>query len=125
MKPLTLSEIKSRARDRFSYILIFCPNFPPATRTTTRSAFEKQIGFIEAILEQTKSEESKQWLRVCLQEVRESWKTYEAGNISGGRKLIQRAEEHFKNAFSKKPIQARFVAGEAGVVLDNDRDFPE
>ena|SRR5580700_2196993 len=125
MKPMAFSELKSRASDRFSYILVFCPNFPPATGTTTKTAFEKLIGFLDAIMEQTKSEEAKQWLRVCLQEVRQSWKSYEDGNLSEGRKLIQRAKQHFKNAFSKKPIAPRFSAGESGAALDNESGFPD
>jgi hypothetical protein len=122
MKAMTLSELKSRAKDRFSYILIGCPNFPPATGTTTKSAFEKQIGFIEAILERTKGDEAKQWLRICLQEVRQSWKYYEDGKLHKGAEMIQQAEEHFNNAFSKKPIEARFIAGKFGATFE--KDFP-
>lgn len=124
MKTLTYSELKSRARDRFGYILLGCPNFPPSTGTTTQSAFEKQIGFIDAIIEQTKSEEGKQWLRVCLQEVRQSWKAYEAGDISKGRKLIQVARVHFDNAFAKKPIAPRFTVDNSGSASDADKGFP-
>jgi hypothetical protein len=120
-----LSEIKSEAKDMFSYILVFCPNFPPATGATTKTTFEKQIGFIEAILERTKGDEAKQWLRICLQEVRQSWKSYEDGNLVKGKDLIQQAEKHFKNAFSKKPIEARFVAGESGAAFDSEKGFPE
>ena len=123
MKAMAFNELKSEAGDRFSYILVFCPNFPPATGTTTKKAFEKLIDLIDAITEQTKSEDSKQWLRVCLQEVRQSWKNYDDGNQTEGRKLIQRAEEYFKSALSKKPIEARFVAGESGAALDSEKGF--
>jgi len=75
-------------------------------------------------MEQKKSDRAKQWLRVCLQEVRHSWKHYEDGNFREGRKLTQRAKEYFKNAFSKKPIEARFVAGQTSAALDSDSGFP-
>ena len=124
MKTMTYGELKSRARDRFSYILLGCPNFPPSTGTTTWSAFEKQVGFIDSMIEQTESEEGKQWLRVCLQEVRQSWKAYEVGDLSKGRKLIQLAKEHFDNAFVKKPIAPRFIVGDSGSASDADKGFP-
>ena len=125
MKKLTLTELKSEARDRFSYILVFCPNFPSGTKATTKTSFEKLIELIDAIVEQTKGEEAKQWLTVCLQEVRESWKYYDDGNIKDGRKTIQRAEEHFQNAFARKTTEARFVAGETDSAFDNENGFPE
>jgi len=123
-KTLTFSKMKSDVRDRFSYILVFCPNFPAGTRSTTKTEFEKMISFIDALLEQSKNDEAKQWLRICLQEVRQSWNHYEEGKISEGRKMIQRAEEHFKNSFSKKEIKARFIAGETGTAQDAESGFP-
>jgi len=83
------------------------------------------IDLINAISDQIKSDEAKQWLKICLQEVRESWKQYEDGNLTQGRKLIQRARDHFNNAFSKKPIEPRFVAGESGAALDKESGFPD
>jgi hypothetical protein len=124
MKTKTFGELKSEARGRFSYILVFCPNFPPATRATTKTAFEKLISLIDAVLEQTKNDEAKQWLRVCLLEVRASWKQYEDGNRSEGCKLIQCAETYFDNAFSKKPIEPRFIARETGGPWDTEKGFP-
>lgn len=125
MKTMTLGEIKSETRDLFSYILIGCPDFPSGTGSTTEKEFVKLIDFIDSLMERTKNEDAKQWLRVCLQEVRQSWKHYNSGNLKGGREIIQQAEEHFKNAFSKKPIEARFVVGESGAVQDSDSGFPE
>jgi hypothetical protein len=124
MKPMSLSQLKQRASDRFSYILIGCPNFPPATGTTTKTPFEKLTDFIDAVIEQTKSEEGQQWLRICLDEINTSWKSYEKGNLTEGRRLIAQAEEHFNNAFSKKPIEAKFIADESGASLDNEKGFP-
>ena len=125
MKTMNFSELKQNASDRFSYILVFCPNFPPYTRTTTKTAFEKLVALIDSVMGQLKNEESKQWLRVCLQEVRESWKNYDDGKLTEARKLIQRAQAHFDNAFSKKPMEPRFTAGETGAALDSDKGFPE
>lgn len=124
MKIKTVSEIKSEARDLFSYILIGCPNFPMGTGSTTAKEFAKLIDYIDAIRERTKSEDAKQWLRICLQEVRLSWKHYDDNNLKGGREMIQQAEEHFKNALSKKPIEARFVTDESGAAQDSDSGFP-
>jgi hypothetical protein len=64
-------------------------------------------------------------LGVCLQEIRQSWKYYDDGDIGGGKQMIQRAEEHFDNAFSKKPMQARFIAGESGVSLGSEKGLPK
>jgi hypothetical protein len=126
MKTKTFSELKSEASDNFSFILVFCPNWPSALKQiNTAKVFNNMIDLINAISEQTKGDDTKQWLLVCLQEVRQSWKHYEDGNRSAGRKLIQRAEEHFKNAFSKKPIEARFIAGESGAAFDSEKGIPE
>jgi hypothetical protein len=125
MKTKTFSELKSEARDMFSFILISCPNWHPSLKQiSTTKVFNDIIDLINAISEQTKGDDARQWLRVCLQEVRQSWKSYEDGNLKEGRKLIQRAEEHFKNAFSKKPVEARFVAGETGAAINSDCGFP-
>jgi hypothetical protein len=122
MKSMKFSELKNGASDRFSSILLFCPNWPPLAQTSTTEKFTQLIGFIDTIVEHTKSNEAKQWLRICLQEVRQSWKSYEDGNLLKGKDLIQQAEEHFENAFSKKPIEARFIAGRSGATFE--KDFP-
>jgi len=124
MKAKTFSEIKSEARDMFSFILISCPDWHPLLKEmTTAKVFNDMIDLLMALLERTKTDEAKQWLRICLQEVRQSGKHYEEGDLKGGRKVIQQAEEHFENAFSKKPIVARFVAGDSGAALDSEKGF--
>jgi hypothetical protein len=82
------------------------------------------IDLLNAILDKTKHDEAKQWLLICLQEVRQSWKSYKDGNLTEGKSLIQQAEEHFDNAFSKRTMTPRFIAGEAGVASDSDGGFP-
>jgi hypothetical protein len=119
----TCSELKSEARDLFSYILVFCPNFPHYTKSTTKKEFENMIGLIDVISQQTKSDEARQWLKLCLQEVRQSWGYYDDGKQHEGASAIQQAEEYFRNAFSKKPIAARFVVGETGAAQDSDKGF--
>jgi hypothetical protein len=121
---LTISQLQRRARDRFSYILVFCPNFPPATRTTTETAFGKIIDFIEEIMERTGNDQAKEWLRLSLEEIRKSHKSYEEGRLSEGRKLIQLARDYYDNAISKKPIETKFFAGESGPALDTEKGFP-
>jgi hypothetical protein len=79
---------------------------------------------IDAITDHTRGDQPKQWLKICLQEVKQSWKSYEDGDITGGRKLIQRAEKHYDNAFSGKPIEERFIAGESDAALDSQSGFP-
>ena len=125
MKPTSLSQLKQRASDRFGYILLGCPNFPPATGTTTKTAFEKLIAFINEILERNKSEETKKWLQVCLQEINSSWKNYDNGDISEGRKLIQQAKGHFDDAFSAKRMDARFLGRESGAAFDTENGLAE
>ncbi len=123
MKTMTLAEIKSEARDLFSYILIGCPDFPLGTGSTTKKEFEKLIDLIDVILGRTKSDEAKQWLAICVQETRKSWKYYNEGKLERGREMIQQAEEHFNNALSNKSIEPRFLAGESGAALDNEKGF--
>src|SRR5579871_5343525 len=125
MKPMSLNQLKQIASDMFSYILLGCPNFPKGTRTTTKTAFEELIGLIDAIIQRTKSEEARQWLGICLQEIQKSYESYEDGNISDGKKLIQQAEEHFNNGVSKKPIESRFIADEKGASRDTKGGFPD
>jgi hypothetical protein len=127
MKTMAFSQTKQRASDGFSFILAFCPNKWPSILKgmNTAKAFEQLITYIDSIMEQIKNEESKQWLRICLQEIRQSWKNYDDGNLPEGKKLIQRAEEHFNNVFSKKPVEARFTAGESGAAADKKSGFPE
>ena len=121
---MTLSEIKSEARDLFSYILLGCPNFPAGTGSTTTKEFEKLLSLVDAIMERTKRDQGKQLLRICFQEIRQSWKYYEDGKLHEGKHMIQQAEEHFISAVSKKPIEARFIAGESGAALDSEKGFP-
>ena len=124
MNPTTLGEIKGEARDLFSYILLGCPDFPATTGSTTAKEFEILISLVEATVERTKHDQGKQCLRICLQEIRQSQKNYEGGRLHEGAHAIQEAREHFNNAFSKKPIAARFVVGESGAALDGGRGFP-
>lgn len=126
IEKMTFSQIKQRASDGFSFILIGCPDKWPSIlkEMNTAKAFNQVIDLINAILDQTKGDDAKQWLRVCLQDVRQSWKSYEDGKLTEGRKLIQIAKGHFDNAFSKKPIEARFIAGESGAAFDSEKGFP-
>jgi hypothetical protein len=124
VKSRDLSLVRREAKDRFSYIFVFCPNFPPLTGATTATAFEKLIGLLDVLIQNAKGDDAKQWLRVCLQEIRESRKHYDDGKQSEGRKLIMRAETHFQNAFSKIPIAPRFVAGDPGAAVDLEKGSP-
>jgi hypothetical protein len=125
MNKMTISELKRKASDIFSFIFVSCPNFPPETKTTTAREFDELAELIQAIMEGIRNDEGKQWLRICLQEVRESRKHYEEADRKQGRYVIQRAEEHFKQAFTKKPTSARFVIGDSGGVHDTESGFPE
>ena len=121
---MTLNRIKAETRDLFSYILLGCPNFPKGTGSTTEKEFETLLMSISAIMERTKDENSRQWLRVCHKAAEQSWRHYEAGNLKTGRETIQQAEEYFDNAMSRKPIEARFITGESGAALDSEKGFP-
>ena len=82
MKPMPLGELKRRAKDRFSYILLGCPNWGPLLKNVTiASAFGKQIEMLSAILDRTKEDDAKQWLRLCINETRESRRAYETGDL--------------------------------------------
>jgi hypothetical protein len=122
---MTLAQLKSTASDTFSFIIGYCPNFPPSTKTNTSREFEELTGMLDAILEKTRSNVARQWLRICLQEVHESWKHYENQDRKKGIDLLQRAEEHFKDAFANRSPAARFVAGDSGPAYDGQTGFPE
>jgi hypothetical protein len=121
---MKIGELKSTVEEVFSSIVVFCPNFPPMAQTNTAKKFEQLTNLVDAVLERMQTGHAKQWLRICLQEIQQSWKHYEQGDRKQGRYLIQRAEEHFKNAFSKKQTTARFVVGESGEAQDADTGFP-
>jgi hypothetical protein len=123
-RSIDCTELKDRAEGVFSCIILWCPDFPPAAKTTAAREFNELIELIHSILEGTRRDDSKQWLRICLDEVRQSRKHYENGNARKGRDLIQRAEEHFRNALAKKQIAPRFVVGESGLAQDADTGFP-
>jgi hypothetical protein len=122
---MELAEMRTRVSEIFSAILVFCPDFPPAAETSMTIKFRQLTEFIDAILERTRGEDAKQWLRICLDEVRQSLRYYEQGDQKMGRELIQRAEEHFNNTFSKKAIGPRFIVGESGPARDTDAGFPQ
>jgi hypothetical protein len=124
---MKFGQLKQKASDGFSFILVFGPNNWPSILKgmNTAKAFEQLISLIDSVMQQLKNEESRQWLRICLQETRQSWKNYDEGKLTEGRKLIQRAKGYFDNALSKKPIEARFIVGESGGASDEKNGFPE
>jgi hypothetical protein len=124
MSEMTPSEIKAKAKDIFSFILVFCPEFPTGTNTNIAREFDQLTELVGAALQKLKSEDAKQWLKICIQELRNSRTHYEKGDRKMGMDMIQRAQEHFENAFSRTPSTARFVAGESGPVADKDSGFP-
>lgn len=124
MNRMTPAELKRKATDIFSFILLSCPDFPAETETTTAREFDELTELIHAVMEGTHSEDGKQWLRISLQEVQQSRKHYEKGDRKEGRYVIQRAEEHFKNAFAQEKTDPRFVAEESGAAQDTDTGFP-
>ncbi len=125
MNTTTLAELKSRASEVFSSIIVFCPDFPPAAQTSAPKKFEQLTDIINRLSEKVRSDDGKQWLRICLQEIQQAWKAYEDDDRKKGKDLMQRAEEHFKNAFSKNPPTARFIVGDSGTTLDETSGFPQ
>lgn len=125
MNTMKLNQLKQKANDIFSFIVVSCPNFPPETKTTTAREFDELTELVQSVMEGIRSDDAKQWLRICLQEVAQSRKHYEDGDRKQGRYVIQRAAEHFKQAFAKKVVAARFVVGSSGPALDNDSGFPQ
>src|SRR6266487_2367391 len=125
MNKMRLSELRRKATDIFSFILVSCPDFPPETKTTTAREFDELTELIQGVMEGIRRDDGKRCMRICLQEVQHSRKHYEAGDRKQGRYVIQRAEEHFKNAFSKKESTARFGVGESGAALDAESGFPQ
>jgi hypothetical protein len=125
MKLLTIAELKGRASEVFSSIIVFCPNFPPAAQTNAAKKFEQLNGIIDRALEMVRCDDARQWLRICLEEIEQSRKHYEEGDRKKGMDLIQRAEQHFKQAFATKGKAVRFVAGPSGPALDSDSGFPQ
>ena len=125
MSTMTLAELKARAVEVFSSIIVFCPNFPAAAQTNTEKKFEQLIAILDSVSGKVRGEDAKQWLRICLSEVQQSRKHYDAGGRKKGMDLMQRAQEHFKQAFSQKPKVARFVAGLAGPTIDSENGFPQ
>ncbi len=108
---MILAELKAGAKEVFSSIIVFCPDFPPAVQTSAPKKFEQLTSIIDRVSEKMRSDEARQCLRNCLQEVQQAQKSYEDGDRKKGKDLMQRAEEHFKQAFAKKAKAARFVAG--------------
>ena len=125
MKPKSLAELKRKASDIFSFILLSCPDFPEETKTTIAREFDELTELILAAADAVSSEGAKQWLKISLQEVQQSRRQYEVNDQKLGMDLIQRAEEHFKNAFSKKASTARFTVGEGGATHDTSSGFPQ
>lgn len=125
MNTMTLAELKGRANEAFSSIILFCPDFPPAAQTSAPKKFEQLISIIDCVSEKVRSDDARQWLRVCLQEVQQARKSYEDGDRNKGKDLMQRAEEHFQRALARKAKAARFVAGQSGPAVDSDSGFPQ
>jgi hypothetical protein len=125
MNTPSLGILRSRAAEVFSSILLFSPNFPPEAQTSTEKKFDQLIALVEQALERIRRDEAKQFLRICLQEIESSRKHYEDGDDQQGRYQIQRAEQHFRDAFLKKPKNTRFIAGESGAALDHQSGFPQ
>jgi len=122
---MSAAELRSRTRDIFSYILLSCPNFPECNKTSIDKEFGELTEGVIQIMESVRSEEAKQWLRLCLSEIRKAKEHYTSGDRSAGMGVLQLAEEHFDNAFSRKSTAPRFIVGESGPAQDSDSGFPE
>jgi hypothetical protein len=122
---MKIEELRTRITEVFSSISIFCPNFPAAAQTNTERKFGQLTEMVNTLLERAKDDAPKQWLRVSLQEIGESLQRYQEGNSQDGRKILERAEQHFKHAFSRKPTSPRFQVGESGSTQDTASGFPE
>jgi len=122
---MSLNEIKNRTDEVFSYILLFCPEFSDGRRTTIATEFERLTGLVHLALDKVRSEDARKWIRICLQELQQAQRSYETGDRKAGCYLIQKAQEHFKSAFTNKAIAPRFIVGSSGPATDQDSGFPE
>jgi len=121
---MTLSELITRANEVFSSIILFCPDFPDAAQTNTAKKFGQLTNLIETVIQKINNEDATKFLRISLQEIQKSRRLYEEGRTDKGRDLIQKAEEHFKSAVTKRSSVPRFVAGASRAAQDADSGFP-
>lgn len=122
---MTIASLKNRAKEVFNSIIIFCPDFPPAAQTNPAKKFEQLAAIIDALLEKVRAADANQWLRACMREVQQARKHYDHGERKKGMELMQPAEAHFDNAFSRNQTAPRLVVGNSGSVSDTESDFPQ
>jgi hypothetical protein len=124
MSNVSLNELTARAKEVFSSIILFCPNFPAAAKTNSAKKFDQLIEFVNAVFKKTSDEDAKKWIRLSLKEILEARAFYEQGATKEGCHLMQTAEEHFTNGIARKSRKPRFIAGESGAASDADSGFP-
>ena len=93
------------------YNQLYAPDYPVEDHTT----LERQEGLIGqqftlAIEAAAKREDVGDWLRLGNGSVTRAFEFFRAGDAQGASKHLEAAIEYLRNASSRKPFRARFIA---------------
>jgi len=112
----SVRDISASAADRFSYIIVYAPDFPSEDQTNADQQCGRLLDDLRELESRAAETPKKQWLLLTLTEVEQARLAFREGDVSAASSLLQSAEGHFKAYLSGKRAKASFIAGPDGTI---------
>ena len=102
--------------DQFAYVRAYVPRFPKEDRTNTETEMGRLLQMMRDYGNRDRSEETRQWLTISIQEVESALDAYGTGDEERGESLLSVAVEHFRAAVAQKPTRPSFAVASDGSI---------
>jgi hypothetical protein len=101
---------------RLNYMVVYAPDFPAEDCTSTEREISRALAALQEFREGIERPETAGLLNLVRIEIEQARDSFATGDAKEGRRLLQSAEEHFKEALRGKQKSATFIAGPSGVL---------
>lgn len=101
-------------REILTYIFFYAPNFPKQDKTSLEENFQELIDHVVALMDKAENNSAKQWLQICLEEIRISLNLFQSGDVDSAKSTIESATDHFQDYLKGRKVKAKFSVSPNG-----------
>jgi hypothetical protein len=102
-------------KDQVMYNIHYAPEYPGEDRTNLEREEKQVLIRLHSVLEKV-SEDTKKWIGLASEEIKDGFQKYRGGQNESGRKCFEAALQFLIDSTTGKKVKAHFVAGSDGTI---------
>jgi hypothetical protein len=103
-----------RGTDILAYLRGYASDFPPEDQTSVSKEISELATIVKLASDYVRTDDAKRWLAFCLDELNQALTCYQSGDNDKGDRLLDCAEQHFKDAREERASKPTFIVGPDG-----------